>query len=745
MTETVDLGKPSTGTPKDRRLHENDCGKGLKAGPNGTCIPAEADAEHFTAGADLASDAPWNGSPSRFTDAQYEAAAAACGPAGEGTVKERCFLPHHEPGGALNVNGLHSSAQRASSLKGRSPAAVAKAKTHLRAHYSQVGEEPPDSIAAALELTAAEAAALEALGPNSPPGRRIEPMPSGGCPPGTMPGPDGKTCLPNDSAGDLEHLADAPAGALPVHWRGVITVEGIPTGDGREFAPDSLDWPDPAEVTLAFQWQKESSHGGDHDVTVAVGRIDKIWREPAEIEHNGGMVKANLIYGEGRFDTHADAEEAHRRMDAGMLNGTSIGADDITDAEVEYVFPESEGTETGDDDILHLLFGKPEKVVFHKARIRATTLCDVPAFVQATLQSVNEGDAPQPAGALVASLFDAVAPHVADLSHGPWLAAEHEARLPRLLKPEDARAAYAYVAPTSGDVDKGACRFLHHEITDGGLAGPANVSACLVGIQAVHTTQLPEHEKAAVYRHLAAHLADAGEEAPPYEPHAPLAAHAWQEDLWTPPAEWFRDPQITQPIPIMVTNEGRVYGLASEWTECHLGYMNECVRPPREDYHAYYLTGEQPLDDGSTVAVGTITAGIGHAPTNRAVPWMKAKEHYDNTEAVVAHVAIGNCKAGIWVAGGIVPWAQSARVQQLRASGQVSPDWRPIGGRLRMVGLLAVNESGFQVPRARVLVADGQIQALIMSGLSSVARIPAPDEAADLRAEMDRLHARVHS
>jgi hypothetical protein len=277
--------------------------------------------------------------------------------------------------------------------------------------------------------------------------------------------------------------------------------------------------------------------------------------------------------------------------------------------------------------------------------------------------------------------------------------------------------------------------------------GRASLSACLIGIQAVHGAQLPEADKAAVYRHLAAHLADAGEEAPPYEPQHPLAAHAWQDDLWRPPAGWFKDPQLHTPTPILVTDAGRVYGLASEWAQCHIGYMNECVRPPREEYHSYFLTGEQPLDDGTTVAVGTITAGIGHATTSRPIPWMRAKEHYDNTEAVVAHVTLGNCPAGIWVAGAVPPWAQAARVQALRASGQVSPDWRPIGGRLRMVGLLTVNESGFTVPRARVLVADGQVQALIMSGLMSVHLGPGPVErlaGPDLRAEMDALAARVH-
>jgi hypothetical protein len=123
-----------------------------------------ADDSHFAADAvALVSTAPWNGAASRFSDEQYRSAAAGCDP-GDGAVKQRCFLPHHEPGGALNVNGLHAAAQRASQLKGRSPAAVAAAKGHLRRHYGQVGEKPPDSLAAG-DLDVITAAAIPVAPP----------------------------------------------------------------------------------------------------------------------------------------------------------------------------------------------------------------------------------------------------------------------------------------------------------------------------------------------------------------------------------------------------------------------------------------------------------------------------------------------------------------------------------------------------------------------------------------------------
>jgi hypothetical protein len=576
------------------------------------------------------------------------------------------------------------------------------------------------------------------------------------CPPGMKPDPDKDgSCMPMTAA-EIEVLAAAEAAMTPT-WRGVMVVEGVPTGDRREFALDSLNWPDPAEVTMALQWQKESSHGGDHDVTVAVGRIDRIWREAATIERDGNQVDANLIWGEGRYDTHTDAVEAQRRMNEEMLNGCSVGADDISDMDVEYVWPtdeaESEDSDEGEEpDILSLLFGRPEKVIFHSARLRAVTLCDIPAYVEATLHAVGDGEPTGEAlvAAAAATVIEraraAVAPHETEISLAEWDGAANEARMRISIPRIEAAGAYAYVEPGAGDVARTGCRFLHHEIDGEGHPGPANLSACLSLIQAVHAATLPEPEKAGIYRHLAAHLNDAGMDIAPYEPHAALLAHAWQETDLARPAAWFADPEIKAPMPIIVAGANaqgfrRVYGLACEWHECHIGFSGECVLPPREVYHDRFRTGVVPLDDGTTVPVGQITAGIGHAALTLGMNANRAAEHYDNTEAVVADVVTGNCRAGIWVAGATRPWAQAERVDALRASGEVSPDWRRVGGQLKLVALLTVNTSGYQVPRVRTLVAGGQIQAMIASGMTSIHMGPseAQIEQQALRLEMDRI------
>ena len=85
----------------------------------------------------------------------------------------------------------------------------------------------------------------------------------------------------------------------------------------------------------------------------------------------------------------------------------------------------------------------------------------------------------------------------------------------------------------------------------------------------------------------------------------------------------------------------------------------------------------------------------------------------------------------------------------LRASGQVSGDWRRIGGKLRLVGLLTVNVPGYPVPRQRALIASGLVMSLVAAGsTSAVVHAQLRDEATrqrELRSALDALNQRVHA
>ena len=184
----------------------------------------------------------------------------------------------------------------------------------------------------------------------------------------------------------------------------------------------------------------------------------------------------------------------------------------------------------------------------------------------------------------------------------------------------------------------------------------------------------------------------------------------------TAPAEWFDDPQLQGPTPLVVTPEGRVFGHLAEWGTCHIG-MPGCFTPPRSatDY-ALFRLGEVDTSDGP-VPVGQITLHTNHADLTPAMTPQRAREHYEHTGAAVADVAAGEDEFGIWVAGSLRPGVDPGLVAELRAA-KLSGDWRGYRGNLELVGALAVNIPGFPVPRgvyASGEFADEQV-ALVAAG-----------------------------
>lgn len=182
-----------------------------------------------------------------------------------------------------------------------------------------------------------------------------------------------------------------------------------------------------------------------------------------------------------------------------------------------------------------------------------------------------------------------------------------------------------------------------------------------------------------------------------------------------PPEAWFKDPQLTGPTALVVEDDGRVYGHIAVWGTCHIGQVGKCVEPPTSpSNYAYFRTGALRTAEGTSVAVGHLTMGTGHAgPRDSA---NAAAEHYDNTGTVFSDVAAGEDAHGIWVAGALRPGITAEQVRVAR-SAPISGDWRMIRGSLELVGALAVNVPGFPVPRPRGLLASGEVRSLQASGV----------------------------
>lgn len=398
---------------------------------------------------------------------------------------------------------------------------------------------------------------------------------------------------------EVDPVAEMPEMVGPFQgWHGVLTLEGQETGDGREFAPESLDWSTPP---LPLLWQQQSEP--QHNRSVVVGRIDRLERRDAE------------ILGWGVIDLGSpDGAEVARQMANDMAGGVSVDVDSVKDADVEFVFPDDPGNEESvakeGEDILMLFGPPPEKVVFHKGRIRGATLVALPAFVEARLHLLSDDE--------TSDLLAALAQH------------------------DDA--------------------------------------------------PLPE----------------------------PVPAMAAAGGPLYPPRRWFEDPQHDGPTPWSIDSEGRVWGHLALWSSCHTTFADQCVRPPKETDFPYFMRREIEVDDGELVGVGQITMGTGHAALGLGS--RPAAAHYDNTGLAMVDCSVGTDRWGIWVAGALRPSVEGAKLRELRAA-SLSGDWRRIGGKLRLVAILAVNVPGFPVPRTRARFAAEQPTSLVAAGIVTEERV----------------------
>lgn len=207
-----------------------------------------------------------------------------------------------------------------------------------------------------------------------------------------------------------------------------------------------------------------------------------------------------------------------------------------------------------------------------------------------------------------------------------------------------------------------------------------------------------------------------------------------------PELDWFMRPDVDAVTPLTVTPEGRVFGHIAPWDQCHVG-LPGCVTAPKSlTGYSHFLVGDQPVQGGGSVPVGTLVTGPRHADPGAA--FRAAQQHYDDLDAAVARVSVGEDEFGIWVAGWMLPGAAPARVEQFMAS-PVSGDWRRVGGSLELIAVCSVNAPGFPVPRARVSFANGEQGSLVASfGVRAQRGELAPEPAQSRRTEVLAARAR---
>lgn len=159
-------------------------------------------------------------------------------------------------------------------------------------------------------------------------------------------------------------------------WSGTLVKEGEWTGDDRLFEPGSLEW---GTLPLPLRWAPQD-YGG-HDGAMHIGWITDVVRA------DGGEINASGTV----FDPACEAYLTECAQ-AGAKAGVSVDVDD--DEGTIEVPPDAlaEG-EMPQPGVEYPLLS--EKTRFQKGRIRAATIVDIPAFIDAGL-TITASIEPEP-------------------------------------------------------------------------------------------------------------------------------------------------------------------------------------------------------------------------------------------------------------------------------------------------------------------------------------------------------------
>lgn len=476
------------------------------------------------------------------------------------------------------------------------------------------------------------------------------------------------TCLPCELAATEAVVEEVPDidPKKAARWSGPIGIENQRTGDGRLIESNALRWD---TLPIPLRWAMQDF--GAHDGAYVVGKIEDIERIDYQ-EANKRLLATDrdalpesfadaiIIWGEGEHDLGSEhGREAFRQTDEGLTPGISMDLDDIV------VRDEGEDTFT-----------------ITEGRVRAATQVAIPAFEGARIAVSDVGKEAFTDADLAAD--DEVFNWVEDAGGLPT----YIERIKKHLEKKGMETSHAVA--TAVNVVKKMCS-----------TGDVNFP----GAQQVNAGSRAE-----------ACAAVADWEAKKAKAHADAAVTITASAASVFPHEWFADPHLHQPTPLTVTKDGQVYGHIAIWGTCHIASpqgKHVCTQPPRSHSNYAYFNTHSVDTDAGEIPVGRLTMNTLHAGARLGSN--DTIYHYEHTGAVGAYVVAGDDGVGIWVAGAARP---DADITTLKAS-PVSGDWRRIGGNLELVGVLSVNVPGFPVPRPEALVASGEVQSLVASGMVS--------------------------
>jgi hypothetical protein len=498
-----------------------------------------------------------------------------------------------------------------------------------------------------------------------------------------------------DCGCDDKNLVAANIDSPEVAWEGPLVVEGVETGDSRMFSANSLTW---AELPVPLMYQRVTSHGGMSDESVNVGRIDRIWRD------------GNVIMGAGVLDlADPNGVDAARKIRNKYLRGVSIDADSVKESDVELVYADVDPNASEEEQLMAMM-AAPELTIFHSARIRGTTLVNVPAFVEASINLIDDQ-------VLVAAMialsrkrkyvrdaqgrFDDV-PNVGNIGGGGGDSTSRETRSLPHVGDHDSRATELARRLES---DEGVSVFPDDNDDEFNELDKADLESD-EGLDEIRRTSNRRRRKSTV--------PNEGDYSTPV-----LTASGHTITIPdVPDASWFEEPSELPPIgALWVTDEGRVFGIVGPSGVAHRAFKGRRVTIPmgNVDYSAW-MNRPTIVRGGDRIATGLITMNCGHMSPYGSTDPVVRMAHYENSCSVAARVRIGESKklGAPWIAGVLMPM-DSTQLQAFMAC-QLSGDWAPHRERhgwREFVAALTVPVPGFAraTTTTRVRVEDGVIVA----------------------------------
>lgn len=444
-----------------------------------------------------------------------------------------------------------------------------------------------------------------------------------------------------------------------VSWEGTLAIEGEETGDGREFSNGSLEWATPP---MPLMWQVETSHGGSTDKSVNVGNITEVWRDGSRIMGRG-TIDIDDPYG----------LQAAKKMKGKYLNGVSIDADSVKETDVELIYAQPEPGATEEEQLLEMMMGAaPDKTIFHRGRIRAATLVNVPAFVGASLEltgdlSMLDEDVVTAAGGVRKYIRDLRGRFDDDPTKGNDNGGG-DAKPPRADSTRHTDEEIDDVMLTDAEIadskeERGQSKFPKSSYTT--VSDSVSViTAAASGGKRGYTIEIPD----------------------------------------VPPLAFFEEPAELPPIgAVWIEPNGHFYGLVGPSGVPHRAFRNKRVMIPmgNVDYTRWMNRPTVVMNhDGELIKIrtGVITMNCGHLSPHATDDSEERMRHYDNSCSIAAVVRVGESRKhkAPWVAGAIMPMS-TADFQRFQVC-QLSGDWAPHRDRRgwkEFVASLAVPVPGF--------------------------------------------------